>query len=99
MSRRYPHLERTDESLDPSDVVVQPIEHALEKRASQPQGHVARCHCPPEDALQDCFRLYAIELRPVYEPAGRLEQPRLQQLNRRGNTEQQRKWYLRPPRT
>lgn len=74
------------------------IEHALEKRATQYQGDISGGNGPPEDCFEDIAGLGGIELRAVYQPAGRLEQACLQQLHRGSDAKQQSEWDPRTPR-
>ena len=92
------HLERADECLDAGYLVVLPIEHAPEQWRPQPQRHIACRHGAPEQGLENRLRLDTVELRAVHEPACRLEEAGLEELDRGGDAEEQRERNPRAPR-
>lgn len=92
-------LERADKNLDTSNLILLAIHQAPKKRRPDPHDRLVPRHGRLEHRLENRPSLNDVELGAVETPRRRLEQSRLEQLDRRRDAKQRRELYPIVPRT
>lgn len=92
-------LERADKHLDTSNLILLAIHQAPKKRWPDPHDGLVPRHGRLEHRLENRPSLDDVKLGAVETPRRRLEQSRLEQLDRRRDAKQGRELYPIVPRT